>query len=91
MTRVEQDDRETGLTLKSQMQVTMFPIRRHSPSNLHVFVSHRNMSVSRSSKPGETNETSVNVPQQTGDAGLRSAVLWGLTQKGAAVVVNGSR
>lgn len=30
----------------------MFPILRHSPSNLHVLVSHKNMSVSRSSKPG---------------------------------------
>lgn len=43
------------------MHVTMFPIRRHSPSNLHVLVSHKNRSVSRSSKPGgqSQRETSV--------------------------------
>lgn len=56
------------------MQVTRFPIRRHSPSNLHVFVSHRNRSVSRSSKPGGSNQTLVNVPQQLNNTHRRSAV-----------------
>lgn len=59
------------------MQVTMFPIRRHSPSNLHVFVSHRNRSVSRSSKPGGSKETLINGPHQLSNTDLRSAGLEG--------------
>jgi hypothetical protein len=38
--------RRRGLTLKSQIHMTMSLMRRHSPSNLHVFLSQNIRSVS---------------------------------------------